>query len=484
MRNWIMVGIALAIAAISSCSEDTSTLGYSLTSNVDRFTTETDTFEVTTRSIASGAVLSRNAYSYLGCIKDPETGTYIKCDYTTQFSLLESEATSLFRSKDLVMSLDEDEQPIVDSCNVHILINTYQGDSLTAMKLSLMELESPMKSTDAIYTDYDPEAAGLIRTAVGAVKSDKVYAATDLTVSDSLRDTYRQGKNYAFVKVPLNKEYIDKDGKKYNNYGTYIMRKYYENPALFKNFNSFTRNVCPGFYIKSVDGQGLVIEVAFTQINMYYRYKSDENIYTTLCTLNSTDEVLKATHISYNHIGIDKLVSIDTCTYLKTPAGIYTEVTLPIDDIKKGHENDTITSAKVTFTRMRPRNNISEVVLEEPTKVLLIEKDSLYTFFENNGSPDNMRAYLATYNSNQKTYSFNNISYLVNHMYSRKGKSENWNKAVLIPVEVQTSNTTTTTATSSSGIANEMNVNSIRLVGGSANKHAPIRMSVIYNVNK
>ena len=38
-------------------------------------------------------------------------------------------------------------------------------------------------------------------------------------------------------------EYIDKDGKKYNNYGTYIMRKYYENPALFKNFNSFTRNV-------------------------------------------------------------------------------------------------------------------------------------------------------------------------------------------------------------------------------------------------
>jgi hypothetical protein len=194
--------------------------------------------------------------------------------------------------------------------------------------------------------------------------------------------------------------------------------------------------------------------------------------------------VLKATHVSYNHTGIDKLVSIDTCTYLKTPAGIYTEVTLPIDDIKKGHENDTITSAKVAFTRMRPRNNLSEVVLEEPTKVLLIEKDSLRSFFENNGSPDNMQAYLATYNSSQKTYSFNNISYLINHMYAQKGKSENWNKAVLIPVEVQTANTTTTTATTSSGIANEMNVNSIRLVGGAGNKHAPIRMSVIYNVNK
>lgn len=482
MKNWIMVGIALLAAAISSCSEDTSTLGYSLTSDVDRFTTETDTFDITTRSLAAGSVLSRNAYSYLGRIKDPETGTYIKCDYTTQFSLLESEATSLFRDKDAVVSRDENDQPIVDSCYVYILINTYQGDSLTAMKLSLMEIDTPMKSTDAIYTDYDPEAAGIIRTATGAVKSDKIYAASDLTASDSIRNTYRTGKNYASVKIPLNKEYIDKDGNHYNNYGTYIMRKYYEHPSYFKNFNTFTRNVCPGFYIKSTDGQGLIIEVAFTQINMFYRYKADDVVYMTQCSLNSTDEVLKATHISYNQTGIDKLVATDTCTYLKTPAGIYTEVTLPIDDIKKGHENDTITSAQVTFTRMRPRSATSEVVLEEPTNVLLIEKDSLYTFFENNGTPDNMNAYLASYNSSQKTYSFNNISYLINRMYARKGKSADWNKAVLIPVEVQTS--TTSTTTTSSGIANEMNVNSVRLVGGSANKHAPIRLSVIYNVNK
>ena len=474
-----MVGIALLTAAISSCSEDTSTLGYSLTSDVDRFTIETDTFDITTRSIAAGSVLSRNAYSYLGRIKDPETGTYIKCDYTMQFSLLESEVNSLFKSSESIFGRDENDQPIVDSCNVHILINTYQGDSLTAMKLALMELNKPMKSTDAIYTDYDPEAAGIVRTDVGAVRSEKVYSASDLTLSDSMRNVYRTGKYFAYVKVPLNKEYIDKDGKKYNNYGTYIMRKYYENSSYFKNFNSFIRNVCPGFYIKSTDGQGIIIEVAFTQLNIYYRYKSDDVVYSASCSLNSTDEVLKATHISYDKTGIDKLVENDTCTYLKTPAGIYTEVTLPIDDIKKGHENDTITSAKVTFTRMRPRSDLSEVILEEPTQVLLIEKDSLKSFFEDNGTPDNMKAYLATYNSNQKTYSFNNLSYMINRMYARKGQSENWNKAVLIPVEVQSNSSST-----ASGIANEMNVNSIRLVGGAANRHAPIRMSVIYNVNK
>lgn len=483
MRNWIMVGIALlTIAAVSSCSEDTATLGYSLTSDVDRFTTETDTFEVTTRSIASGAVLSRNAYSYLGRMKDPETGTYITCDYSTQFSLLESEASTLFKDKENIASLDENNLPIVDSCFVHIMINGYQGDSLTAMKLSLMELNTPMKSTDAIYTDYDPEIAKIVRTESGAVLSEKVYSASDLTLSDSMRNVYRSGQYFAFIKVPLNKEYIDKDGNHYNNYGTYVMRKYYENPSLYKNFNTFIRNICPGFYIKTTDGQGIIIEVAFTQLNMYYRWKSDEIIQKVQCSLISTDEVVKATHISYDQTGIDKLVATDTCTYLKTPAGIYTEVTLPIDDIKKGHENDTITSAKVTFTRMRSRSNLSEVVLEEPTKVLLIERDSLRSFFEDNGSPDNIKAYLATYNSSQKTYSFNNISYMLNRMYANKGKSENWNKAILIPVEVQTSSSSS--STTASGIANEMNVNSIRLVGGSGNRHAPIRMSVIYNVNK
>ena len=108
MKNWIMVGIALLTAAISSCSEDTSNLGYSLTSDVDRFSIETDTFDITTRSIAAGAVLSRNAYSYLGRIKDPETNTYIKCDYTTQFSLLESEADGLFRKSETIVSRDDD----------------------------------------------------------------------------------------------------------------------------------------------------------------------------------------------------------------------------------------------------------------------------------------------------------------------------------------------------------------------------------------
>jgi len=482
MKKWIMAGIALLTVAISSCDEDTSTLGYSLTSDVDRFTIKTDTFDVATKSIAAGAVLSRNAYTYLGRIKDPETGTYINCDFSTQFSVLENEVDKIFKKKDIVVGRDDNDQPIADSCFVNIMINAYQGDSLTAMRLTLEELDTPMKSSDVVYTDFDPEAAGFVRQTNGAVKTNKMYSASDLTLNDSLRNVYRSGAYYAYIKVPLNNEYIDKDGNKYNNYGTYLMRKYYENPNNYKNFNSFTRNVCPGFYIKSSDGQGLMVETVFTQLSLFYRYKSGEGTYTANPTFSSTDEVLQTTHINYDQAGIGKLVAEDTCTYLKTPAGIYTEVTLPVDDIKKGHENDTIISAKITFNRMRAANEVSEVVLEEPTNILLVERDSLSSFFEENSLPDNTNSFLATYNKTQKTYSFNNISSLVNSMYNKKGKSENWNKVVLIPVQVTTSSTSSSSTITS--IANEMNINSVRLVGGSANKHTPIRISVIYNSNQ
>ena len=196
-------------------------------------------------------------------------------------------------------------------------------------------------------------------------------------------------------------------------------------------------------------------------------------------SFNSTQEVLQTTHITNDKKSIEKLIEADTCTYLKTPAGIYTEVTIPVDDIKRGHENDTLTSARISFQRMRAKNDLSDIVLEEPTTLLLVERDSVYKFFENNGVPDNVHSYLASFNTLQKTYTFNNISNLVTRMYQKRNTSENWNKAVLIPVQVSSSSTSTV-----SGVSNEMNINSVRLVGGTANRHTPVRISVIYNRNQ
>jgi len=488
MKTRLLAGIAMLTLAISSCDEDTMTMGNSLTGEADKFTIFTDTFDVGTRSIIADSVLARSSMSYLGCIRDPETGSYITCDYATQFHLLEKEVSVLFPEESTISGRDSNNLVIADSCFIKIVLNGYQGDSLAAMKLQLTELSHPIKENRMYYSNFNPEAEGYLRS--DGICQDKMYSISNLLVSDSLRYVHRQGGYFEDILIPLNKPYTDQQGNTYNNYGTYILRKYYEHPEYFKNSINFTHLVCPGFFIKSLDGNGVMSEIYSTHLQIYL-HKKDESTGNTLVGLtsfSSSEEVLQTTSISNDKATIQKLVADNSCTYLKTPAGIFTEVELPVEDIKMGrygdgeHLNDTITSARIVFQRMREFNDDSDYVLEEPTNLLMIERDSLYSFFEDRQLPNNTTSFLATYSSSDNTYTFNNISTLVNDMWSKRNTTTNWNKCVLIPVVITTVGSTAyNTSATVAGVNNAMDITSIRLVGGSENQHAPVRISVIYN---
>ena len=225
------MGIAMITIAISSCTEDTMTLGNTLVNSADQFVITSDTFDVSTRSIIADSVLARSTYSYLGKIKDPETGSYISADFMTQFSTLESEQESLFPPKSVLFDVVDDhtdETMGADSCFLNIIIESFMGDSLSAMKLTTLELDKPVKENLQYYTNFDLEENGFIRT--NGICQNKVYSLSDLTQSDSLRYKNQDGTNYFRIRVPLNIPYTDKQGRTYNNYGSYVMRTYYEHP--------------------------------------------------------------------------------------------------------------------------------------------------------------------------------------------------------------------------------------------------------------
>lgn len=484
MRKWLMAGIAILTIAISSCNENTNTMGYSLTSDADRFSLVPDTFRIESmQSIKADSVLARSSYCYLGSIKDPETGAYISSDFTTQFNLLENESSYIFAAKKDITSLDADGEPIATSCYLTVLINDYLGDSLTAMKLVVEELDKPIEENKLYYSNFDPEASGYIRN--DGLKQAKVYSMVDLTLSDSMRYVRQTNSYYSYIKIPLNKQYKAKDGVTYKNYGTYLMRTYYQHPEYFKNSISFIKNVCPGFYIKTVDGQGVMAEVLNVQLNVDYKFKTDGTDYNGSKIFYGTEEVMQTTHISNDKGKIDSLVNrVKDCTYLKTPAGIFTEVTLPVDQIKKGHVNDSILSAKIIFQRMVDLNNRTDDLLNDATELLMIERDSLYSFFEQSNVTNNRTSYLASFNSSLNTYTYNNISSLINQMYTNRDKgSKNWNKVVLIPVKTSSVRTSSYSSATVTGINNEMAITSTRLVGGIKNPRNPV-ISVIYNQSK
>lgn len=464
LKNIAAVALLLSMV-FTACSDNTDTIGQSLTDNLDHVQIYTDTFTVTTKSIEAGPVVSKTTSGLVGRIKDPETGSYVTGNMMTQFHIQEG---FQFISKDSLIKASADGQVHADSCEIRFHFTSFLGDSLATMKATLYELAKPVEEGKVYYSDFDPMENGYIRTAEGAIKKHKTY---------SLHDSSNGLTSYIGVKI--NDPYIDKNGNTFDNYGTYILRTYYEHPEYFKNSQKFIYNVCPGFYLKTESGIGSMANIKFTELNIFCHVKRNDSTIVNTIPISGTEEVLQMTNVENDDEAIKNLVSDNTCTYLKTPAGIFTEMTIPIEKIMANHANDTLNTAKIILTRIN--NTVKDNnQMKTPTSVLMVHKDSIDSFFSQNKIPNNKDSYIATISGN--SYVFNNISNLVRLMYNQKKSgngSENWNKVVIIPVTTttQTANQTTTIVK----VSHDMSLTSTKLVGGSENPHAELKMSVIYS---
>lgn len=479
MKLKLVTAIAISAMAILSCSEDTGTIGTSLTYESDLLDLEADIFKAYSRSVAADSVYVRDFDSYIGIVKDPETNSYVKSEFMTQFNMLEN--YPLPDKNKLVMKPGDSIQ--ADTCEIWLYFNKSKcyGDTLTPVKINLLELSKPMSETKTYYSNYDPVAEGYIRT--DGLKKSISFTLNNLTYKDSVRNLTSYTEK---ARIPLNQAYTDKNGKTYSNYGNYILYNYYEHPEYFKNSYSFVNNICPGFFFQMVDGLGVMAMFSQIELRFSYKYhlKDDSKDYKSMMIMSSTKEVLKTTKLTNDKESLNKLIEDPTCTYIKSPAGIFTEVTLPIDDIKYVHPHDSLLSVSISFNRINSPVADNDYLLKSPTTLLMVPKDSLYTFFENKRNYDNRATYAASLLSN--TYTFNNISGVVSRMASAKSvgslidpdwcnKHPNWNKVLLVPVTA--TSTTTTSSTVVSSVTNQIELSTTQLVGG---ENSPIEVKVVY----
>ena len=249
MKLRLFTAIAFTAMAIISCNEDTESIGSSLTGRTDQLDMSTGVFHAISRSILADSVYSRSSSSYIGKIKDPETGAYVKSEFMTQFNMLENYRMP---EKSTILGTDAGEVA-ADSCEIWLYFNAAEsyGDSLAPVKLNIFELKEPMSDTRQYYSNFDPKGKGYVRT--DGLKKSHVFTMANLTYKDSLRNL----SNYTDIaRISLNDTYTDANKKTYNNYGTYIMRNFYEHPEYFKNSYSFIHHVCPGFFFEVNDGLG------------------------------------------------------------------------------------------------------------------------------------------------------------------------------------------------------------------------------------
>lgn len=473
----LLTVLAIAALTFAACDDTTEGIGGSITNDIDNINISSAVFPVATKSMVSGAVLSRNNSGLIGKMKDPETGNYVKGDYMTQLGVLSS-----FDVDTVAIKQANNDSIEAYGCYLLISYNANYGDTIAPMKVTAYEMTKPMAEDQEYYSDYD------------AFKNRWVSESNQHWSCNYNLSNTSDVKNF---QISMNKPYT-KDGKTYNNYGSYILQTYAKHPEYFKTNYKFLHNVCPGFYIKNVGGTGNMAKIWNTELIFQYKRQyttkakdgvTDSIIVDSLYNrFDGTEEVLQLNKIENDTKNMEQLASQENCTYLKSPAGIFTEVTLPIEDIMKGHEKDTLNTATISFPRLNNADEDNPYNFATPSTILMVQKDSLQSFFEKSKLADNRTSYTTSYSNTgtyKNAYTFQNIANLVSAMYKNKGKSENWDKVVLVPVSIITVTQGYTTVITK--INHDMALASTRLKRGvittdnNGKETSPIQIKVIYS---
>lgn len=444
MKKYFSYLLALLIGLVA-CDDNTGTLGGSILPNEDIITIDTATYQASTRSIAVDSVLGKTSKVYLGRFTDPQTKSVFEADFIAQLNC--AEGGNVFPPSEVVKG-----DSIAERVELCLFFSGVFGDPTNTMTAEVYKLSQTLREGKKYYTNlnleefYDADAEPF---------ATKVYVATDYTLEDSERE---DENHYTNVTIPLPTEE-----------GTRIMGLFRKHPDYFANASAFIDNVCPGFYVKAAKGDGTVLYINQVSLNIYFRDAQNDSVYVT--QFASSEEVLLANRFSTKQETLKPLVEDNSCTYLKTPAGIFTEVTLPIDEIVA--QDDSINAAKIFFQCYNDTYS-TPYKFGIPETLLMIHKDEMYSFFEKNKLTDDISSFYAVYNSTYNRYEYSNIASLVTHCHDKRKTWQaqhpgedietlypDWNKVVLIPVTVATD--------SSNGIVgfrHDFSLNSVRLVGG------------------
>ncbi|NDW13146.1 DUF4270 domain-containing protein [Bacteroides sp. 214] len=478
---WVL--LLTVFVSIVGCDDNTGSLGLDMLPPADKLTVDSKTFEVSTKSALTGAVFAKTNIGYIGKFSDPDFG-YYETSFLTQLNCVDS--LTFPSAYDPNIEYKEGEYLMAgDSTYLTELVvyyDSYFGDSLNACRMSVYELNKDLDKNH--YTNINPEDYYDESDLLGR----KAYSAYDTSISDSLRAT----EDYVpYVRFVLSKEK-----------GEEILRLNREHPEYFYNSKAFVKNVLKGLYIKSDYGDGTILYANSVALNIVYNmYEIDslggiakdtlgtELIYRQYQTLASTKEVIQANRFSNSALLEEKVAETDW-TYLKSPAGIHTEVTLPILEIAEHLKNDTLNTVKLVFDG-HYRESENQFSMSAPSTIMMIRESKLKDFFEKNEIYDNISSYIANYQTTGEVanqYIFNNITNLVNTCIREKDEAKKeagsnwdeakwieetqWNKVVLIPVVVNYDSNKNIL-----NMQNDMRPGYIKLKGGANDK---LQMKIYY----
>ena len=407
-KNILYITLLSIVALLYACDDSLKNLGFTIQPETDRITVGTDSLFVKAKTVSVESLLPEGMFAktknpVLGEYIDPVFGT-TKADFVGEFYYPEGK--------------NFPDNVTIDSVKVAVFYNSWKGDSVAPIGLSVYEVNKALP-TGSHFTNFDPTQYVDISAPIGK----SIFSAGNIEVPKAERDN-PDYYHRAFVDVP-------------KSIGERILHLSETIEDL--DTDSFKEHF-RGLYLVTDFGSGAIITVDHTYLYTYFQYVDEkgsstkqDTIRTGTMILNTTPEVIQINQVQNKN---DKLLEENAeYAYIKSPAGVYTEVKFPFTDKADKLNNQALNLAKFTVAALPDRDAIKSKLSPSPY-LLLVNKDDLKEFFEKRKVPDNITSFYAQLNQTTYTYNFGNIAAMINYY-----KKENDGKVkdldyVLVPIDV------------------------------------------------
>lgn len=440
------------VPLFASCVDTLDKVGFTIQPENDRVSVGTDTLKLSSRTIQVDSVFSKTKYPILGEYIDPVFGT-IRSEYVGEFYYPENQTFK--------------DGAIIESVRLTVSYSSIIGDSLAPMRLAVYKVNKELPKNQN-YTNFDPTT----RADMSAPLGTQLFTGRN--------NTYRI-ETYYSANTPQSVRVYEIHTELPKSIGQSFLDEYKKpNRGAFKNTDTF-RKFFPGLYITTNYGNSTILDVNLTSLNIFYKYldpkgssEKTDTIRTAEFRLNITPEVTQINHIQNNN---DKLLAPnDKGTFVKSPAGVNTEITFPISKIYSELTTRSLNQARFMVYAIPEASQDEKVKLSPPDYLLLVNKDSLQNFFKNRKLYDNVTSFYAPFNRDTYSYNFGNIAAMINY-YKRQKKEAFDLIYCLVPVDISFAAGSSQGAPVPTAIYNQMKPSAVML----ENKPEKLKLDIIYS---
>ena len=449
--KWQMALIFFAIATLlfTGCKNEKGGLGAVIQPEEDMMIVAADTFIIESTNYCVPAISAQSDTMIIGEFFSPKYGP-TKADLMIQIA---PPAGYEFPG--------EEYRPTPDSLILTMFYNTWMGSPYAPLEFSIYEMNQERVEYSKQYlSNFEPGQF----TDSTILMGKRLVTTIDLSRRDSLHEDTAE---VPFIRYKFDDEQLQR-------FWNLPSEAYASEDRFLDEFK--------GMYITTRYGQSTLIYLNQITMFLYYHYTYNrggiDTVVNTSITFPANKEVRQLNR--YYHHNIDQYATCpDSINYIKSTAGIYPKIQLPLGKINQrikeriGKRDLNINGAEIDIEAID--FDSEEVYMDPPTYLLALTFEEFDDFIKHNTPPtavDTTQA-MASYSVLTHSYSLD-IKYLLTK-YLRHDISPDENlELILIPVDIEG------TMSNISRIKPLTKLSAITIRSGK-NEYSPMRLKVLYN---